>query len=127
MIVMGVGDGHAREHLDEFGEVSGVDIRVRRLVDGDLGEPFAKLGIIESRVVVADWTGGKVGEEVENAAAASRVEDPRAFRLAQIHDDFISVCEHMSRQDAVHVAGLDDETAISDGSDGHGDSCEVCS
>ena len=91
----------ARKCLHEFGEVRGVNIGVRRLVDRDGGELVAELRVVEPRMVVADRAGGEVREEIEDVASALRVEHPRAFRLFQVHDELVAVREHVAAEDVV--------------------------
>ena len=107
VLVEGRGDGQAREGLDELGHVGRVDVGVGGLVDGRGGDAVAELGVVEPRMVVADRAGGEVGEEIEDGAAAPGVEEPRAFRLAEVHDDVVAVGEHVPGEDVVDIAGLD--------------------
>ena len=70
-------------------------------------------------MVVADGAGGEVGEEIEDGAATPRVEEPRAFRLGQVHDDFIAVGEHVPGEHVVDIAGLNVDAPVRDGGNGH--------
>jgi hypothetical protein len=114
VLVQGWRDRQSREGLDELRHVGRVDVRVRRLVDRHGGNAVAEFGIVEPRMVVTDRAGSKVGEEIENGAAAAGIEEPRAFRPGQIHDDFVAVGEHVPREHVVNIAGLDVDAPVRD-------------
>jgi hypothetical protein len=70
-------------------------------------------------MVVTDRNGGEIGEKVEHVSPAPCVEDPRSVRLAQVHDDLVSVREHVPREHGVNVRRLNMDTPIRDGGNGH--------
>ena len=112
-------DGHAGEGVDELGHVSRVNVGVRRLVDGRVGDAVAELEVVQPGMVVADGAGGEVGEEIEHGAAALRVEDPRSLGLSQVHDDVEAVGEHVPPEDGVDIRRLNVKPAINNRCDGH--------
>src|SRR5713226_3031199 len=119
VLVEGGGNGEAREGLDEFGEIRGVDIGVGWLVECDVGEAVAKFGSIKTRMVVTDRTGSEVGEEIEHRPPALGIEDPRALRLFEIHDDVVAVRQHVPAEHAVDLGGLNDNAAVGYGGQRH--------
>ena len=69
-------NGQTGERLDELGHVRRINVGVRRLVDGDVGQFLAKLRRIEARMVVSDWAGREVREKIEDSSATFGVEQP---------------------------------------------------
>ena len=101
------GDRDPRERLDEACHLRRVDVAVRGLRQRGPPELLEERGVLQLRVVVPDRDRREVREEVEDLDVVKAVVDDAPARAVEVHDDVVTVDEHVPAERVEDVSRVD--------------------
>ena len=100
-----LGNAEPGEGVHEPGHLHRVEVRVRRVVDGDPGQPAAELRVGEPGVVVPDRVGRVVGEAVEEVPPGPGAAQVGAPAPVEVEDQVEPVGDEVAPEAVVDLGG----------------------